>query len=446
MSGVENRVRAALTAHAQTFTTRPDAWDQTRARAARTSAALIPAALNPAGLLWRWRLSRRGQLLIPAAAAAVVVAIVVAATVTVHGLSDAAASRPGSASRTGTTTRPTSDACSAGVAPPESVFSQIQPSSAILCLKLTEGTQRGYLFVQVGSDTPLNWLPWVATGLQYCSATSDTTTSTSGFVLNGCWQLPQLGRDQLASVTGAQEWSPLARLSLPMPLLSGFAVAQVTSVSAVLPDGRSYQGTVSGGHGFPEKAWAVLYPGVKGARLVFRDAAGRQVTSLAAPPGQVVSTYAAWRPHSGGTVYRCPDCDMSAVAYLIGGHVGYWVPGCGPDLLISPALPPSADGEPALAGITLLCDAGGGSWGITIGYARQDVTRVVLRLPDGTHITVPTFPARWPGSKLRLWVLIEPQATWNAHFNGQRAPSPTARAYDTSGPVGGEVELSYPDA
>jgi hypothetical protein len=431
----EDRVRNTLAAHAQSFLISPDAWDRTRVRAARTAAGR-----------WRrpWRLLRQRQLLLPALAAAVVVAVVVAATATAHSFAGTSGSTPGSSAK-GSGTTPAAGRCDPPIALPASMFNQILPSSQVLCLKVSEGAQQGYLFFQAGPDNPLNWLPWVPAGLQYCYAIEDAA-GDQGIIGDDCWQLPGLRYGQLANVTIADGWPPLARLSLPEPLLAGFAGQQVRSVSAVLPDGRTYQGTVEAGRGFPDKIWAVLYPGVKGARLVFKDAAGRQVTSLAAPQGQLISTYATWRPHSGGTTYHCPDCDMTTVAYQVGGHVGFWVPGCGPDLLISPARPPAADGEPAAGGTTLLCGAGGGSWGMAIGYARQDVTRVQLRLPDGTQISVPTYPAGWPGSKLRLFSLIEPQGTWNQHFTGSRSLVVTAQAYDGSRPIGAAVELGYPDA
>lgn len=436
----EDRMRTALAAHAQTFPISPDAWDRTQVRAARTSAG---------GRLRSLRLARQRQVLLPALAAAVVVAVIIAATATAHSFAGTAGPTPGGSPRGGTPaggTTPAADRCDAPIAISASMFNQILPSSSVLCLKVSEGTQRGYLFFQAGPDNPLNWLPWVPTGLQFCYATENAAPGTPSIVGDNCWQLPGLGHGRLANVTIADEWPPLARLSLPEPLLAGFAAQQVRSVSAVLPDGRTYQGTVGAGRGFPGKVWAVLYPGAKGARLIFRDAAGRQVASLAAPPGQVVPTYATWRPHSGGTTYHCPDCDMTTVAYQVSGHAGFWVPGCGPDLLISPARLPSAGSEPAVGGTTLLCAAGGGSWGIAIGYARQDVTRVELRLPDGWQISVPTYPASWPGSNLRLFALIEPQATWNAHFTGSRSLTVTARAYDGSHQIGAAVGLGYPDA
>jgi hypothetical protein len=66
---------------------------------------------------------------------------------------------------------------------------------------------------------------------------------------------------------------------------------------------------------------------------------------------------------------------------------------------------------------------------------------VELRLPDGSQISVPTYPAGWPGSSLRLWGLIEPQSTWNPHFDGARNPAVTARAYDGSRQIGAAVDL-----
>jgi hypothetical protein len=41
------------------------------------------------------------------------------------------------------------------------------------------------------------------------------------------------------------------------------------------------------------------------------------------------------------------------------------------------------------------------------GYAHENVTRVVLRLPGGAEYAVQTFAA-WPGSGLRLWAFSVP--------------------------------------
>ncbi len=45
------------------------------------------------------------------------------------------------------------------------------------------------------------------------------------------------------------------------------------------------------------------------------------------------------------------------------------------------------------------------------GYAHENVTRVVLELPDGRRYGAQTFAA-WPGSGLRLWAF--PVPAWTA--------------------------------
>lgn len=115
-----------------------------------------------------------------------------------------------------------------------------------------------------------------------------TSGQSSGF----CWPLPRLSTSHLAGVTGSEN------VGTGQTILAGAAAAQVTSMAAVLPGGRSYPGVVKAGTGFPVKAWTVGYPPAKGVRLVFRDASGSEVANLgtAAPAGppQVA------QPRSGG--------------------------------------------------------------------------------------------------------------------------------------------------
>jgi hypothetical protein len=434
LDSLSDRVPAALAAHAQTFATSPDAWDRTRARAATIAAG---SRRWPRGR-HRGLLTRRGQLLMPIAAAAAVVAVVAAATVTVHGLSGTAAPRPGSATKTGATAQPTPDACSTSSGPlADLVSGQSLLSSASLCLKITDGTQRGFTYFQLGSDNPLNWPLYVAAGLQYCTVTVYTSAgSMSPATAETCGPLPRLGAGHLASVTVAQPMTMQAQPSV----LAGFAANQATSVSAVLPGGRTYPGAISGGRGLPEKAWAVLAPDVTGARLVFRNAAGQEVASLAAPAQLGIPAVA--QPRSGGgMIYSCHSCQVAVNAYPVAGHVGFWVTGEAGYGLISPA---AASGEPALAG-TWLELGRGPSETVVVGYAPKDATRVAVRLPDGTQYSAPTLPAPWSGSSVRLWVLVVPEYTWGDHLRGSRSLSVIARAYGTSGQIGAGVELGFPN-
>jgi hypothetical protein len=69
----------------------------------------------------------------------------------------------------------------------------------------------------------------------------------------------------------------------PTSTVSGIAVRGVTSVTAVLADGRTYTGTFVNGKLFTYPVWLVSYPLGHAATLVFRDAAGKQVGVLHEP-------------------------------------------------------------------------------------------------------------------------------------------------------------------
>ena len=67
-----------------------------------------------------------------------------------------------------------------------------------------------------------------------------------------------------------------------MPLY-GSAEQAVTTVTAVLPDGRSYKGTILNAPGFPYKAWTVTYPTKDPATLIFSGANGQVLGHLSLP-------------------------------------------------------------------------------------------------------------------------------------------------------------------
>lgn len=223
------------------------------------------------------------------------------------------------------------------------------------------------------------------------------------------------------------------------PVLLGAATALVTSMAAVLPGGRSFPGVVKTGHGFPVKAWTVSYPQAKGARLVFRDASGREVASLgtAAPlgPPQVA------QPRGGGRqmfVHYAENGQASGttLAYLIDGRVGFWSAMWGGH--ISPV---PADGQPVVGGLTIPFGqvAGAGYQEVeAFGYAHANVARVVLRTVDGSVAATATLAAGWAGSNLRLWAVPLPPSTW---VRGNGLSSVTATAYDSAGHVLGRVQL-----
>jgi Sigma-70, region 4 len=193
-------------------------------------------------------------------------------------------------------------------------------------------------------------------------------------------------------------------------ILAGAAADTVASVTAVLPGGHWYPGTVKSGRGFAVKAWMVGYPINKGAHLVFRDASGKTVATLGTSgpegPPQVP------QPRSGGvTAFKYPAGDLTGpggrvTAYLVQGRVGFWSAPSGGK--ISPV--PSA-GPPALGGLILPFGQRSGQNHPEIeegfGYAHANVTRVVLRLPGGRTVSASTFAAGWSGSDLRLWAVVQ---------------------------------------
>jgi hypothetical protein len=135
----------------------------------------------------------------------------------------------------------------------------------------------GYFWI--GYASPDDWFDQITPGPQFCNDTVDVTTGqSSGF----CWPLPQLSPGHPASVTGDEQ------VGSGQMILQGAATAQVRSVTAVLPGGRSYPGVVKNGRGLPGNAWTVGYPPASGVRLVFRDASGTEVASLGTSAPQAV--------------------------------------------------------------------------------------------------------------------------------------------------------------
>ena len=53
----------------------------------------------------------------------------------------------------------------------------------------------------------------------------------------------------------------------------------MTSVTAVLADGKTYSGTFVNGRGFPYRVWLVSFPARATATLVFRNADGQVVAT-----------------------------------------------------------------------------------------------------------------------------------------------------------------------
>src|SRR6185437_16618223 len=69
----------------------------------------------------------------------------------------------------------------------------------------------------------------------------------------------------------------------PTQTVSGTAARDVTSVTAVLANGRQYTGTLVTNKLFTYPVWLVSYPLSAPATLVFRDATGKEVAVLHEP-------------------------------------------------------------------------------------------------------------------------------------------------------------------
>jgi len=433
MTSVEERVRAALSAHAEEFSAHPDAWQHLTARNRRRSRLRRPGRARP-------RPAWPAKAVIPAAAAAAVVAIVLAATMLVNNVSGGAGGSEGSgrAGAARTTPPPGRGLVYSPSGPAQEMLIQNPPVSAVIGLPVPwtgpgpkAAKVTGYFWI--GPYSPKYWLAQIASGPQFCN---DTVNQTTGQSAGFCWPLPHLGAGHAAVVTGREG------VGTSQAILAGAAADTVASVAAVLPGGHSYPGTVKSGRGFAVKAWMVGYPINKGAHLVFRDASGKTVATLgtSGPDGPPQFP----QPPSGGvTAFKYPAGDLSGpggrvTAYLVQGRVGFWSAPSGG--IISPV---PAAGPPALDGLILPFGQRSGENHPEIeegfGYAHANVTRVVLYLPGGRTVSASTFAAGWSGSDLRLWAVGLP-ADGNLN-DASVAEAVTATGYDAAGHVVQRVTL-----
>lgn len=431
MSTVEERLRAALQAHAEDFQARPDAWPrlQARRRSAARRRRLAPRVSWPA------------RFMIPAAAAAAVVAVVVAAALVVNGVPGRAG--PAEAARSRPATAPSATPGSMfgralgvpGSGPSAMMLTMDPPSSAVIGMWVPwigKKADRVAAYFWVGRDNPRYWLDRIDPGQVFCHDVVNSAGESSGF----CWPLPRLGPGHVAAVTGSEG------VGTDQTIMVGAAGAQVASVTAVLSDGRAYPGVVETGRGLTDKAWTVGYPWTngfsytKGAHLVFRDASGHVLSTLSpsAPlgPGQLA------QPAQGGVrVYSYAASDGEPAghvdAYLIQGRVGFWSQIWGGTISPVPATDSGLGGLIEPFGLQP-----GGSWAVltAFGYTYTSVTRVVLRGPGGRKSSASMIPVSWPG--LRLWVADVPaggRAIRNASV------TVTVTGYDAAGHVVSQVRL-----
>jgi hypothetical protein len=371
MKTLEDRLREALSERAQESPVSDDAWARTVARARRR---------GPRAPAW-------SRFMIPAAAAAAVIAIVVGASLLAGDRSPHGASGgPGPATASPSATPPR---------PPgrnDYLMRQAPPVSAVVPVKLTMDGKTTWTFV---------WFGYMKNarneGIALCSVTDGGNYYGAG----GC-EAATVGAGKVARSDGG---AGSIRL--------GTVVRQATSVTAVLGDGRRVPGVLAFGRGFPYKVWAVAYPQENNARVVFADADGHELGQVSF--GAEYPTPS--QPRSGGiVVFRYPAHVLEPAAgtmkaYLLDGRivgvtgkvVGFWDSSSGSAIASHPA-----SGPPAVVnmGGEIVNHAKLSEY---YGYAHENVTRVVLRLPGGAEYGAQTFAA-WPGSGLRLWAFTVPSS------------------------------------
>lgn len=436
MNTLENRLRDALRERAARSPVDPHAWERVLDRTGP-----VPRRGGRLGGL-RWP----ARYVVPALAAAAVAGIIITSNVLAGRLPDGPAEAPAIS------------ASMASLPPPELSWTRplsrdVPPSSAVLTYRYAAAGTTISAFFWLGHRSPAMWFDNVSPGLQLCSAILNIYTSqqpeygttgplrqtTAGSGQSFCTPVPRLRSGQVVRVTGGINAGNGTGAFATMSMRSGIATGAVTSVSAVLPDGRTFTGVVGTGRGFGVKVWSVTYPPDGALRVVFRDASGHQLASLTRPAVPAALTQGlAQAPGSGGVALA----GRSLTAYLIDGHVGFW-----PDRLGGPLIAPeAASGGPALAGILVsVGQAGSGSAqdpyrevSELVGYAHADVARVVLRMAGRngfTQLTASTLAAGWPGTTVRLWAAAAPAGAY------LDTSQDTATAYDAAGHVIAVVHL-----
>lgn len=438
MNTVEDRLRAALDAKAETFSASPDAWQRIGTKSHRGADRRIRRGVR--------QLTRRSPFLLPTAAAAVVVAVVLGATAVGHGFAGSAARGKATIPRSTTAHQPPPPALAGAI---NGMLASDPAVSAIITLNLRPGVMT---WAWIGAPSPAYWFPYIATSREFCHF----VTSGNGEGSGDCWPMPSLSPAKPATVISNND-----TVGIGSPVLSGVAEPDVTSVTAVFPDGQRFPGVMGTGRGFPVKAWSVLCPKVSGTKLVFTGPAGKVLATLstAAPVGPVVLDLP--QPaHGGVTMFSYPASRDGTpggrvTAYLVDGHVAFFAP----QLFGGMVSPADATAAPAIAGtaqpfttarkpvttvikgkrVTLYEQ----SYTLVkaFGYAHADVAKVVIGLPSGEQVTTTTFAGGWPGSGLRLWQVSLPPASWSLQ---RPSPTLTATAYNAAGQVVGRVKLAVP--
>jgi hypothetical protein len=426
--------------HAENFSADPGAWQRIEEKVSQRARPRLR------GTGW---LARHSSFVIPATAAATVVAVALGAVALSHGLSGT-----GDSADRGATVRP-SNGKPAGVSrqwpgPSDTLLATDPSISAFINLKLTSSITT---HAWIGQPSPLYWFGYITAGPEFCHEVA-MPHSSEGY----CWPMSNLylSPTQPADVVDNQAVMPPSGKGAGNPVITGVAESSVTSVTAVLPDGRRYHGVVGTGKGFGRaKAWSVTAPAKKDTKLIFTGAAGQIITELSAAaslPGPASLNLP--RPaHGDVTVFHYPSSGTLAggtvSGYLVNGHVAFFSSGTTEALPFGGAFSPNtAAGAPAIDGLVapfrLVCAPECRQMTVkAFGYAHGDVAKVVVPLPSGGQVTAKTFRAGWPGSDLWIWQVTLPDSTWSA--DGYRTIL-GAIAYDAAGHAIGQALLGQPGA
>jgi hypothetical protein len=289
---------------------------------------------------------------------------------------------------------------------------QAPPVSAVVPVKLTIDGKITWTFVWFGYMKNAR-----SEGIALCSITDGDNYDGSG----SCGAAT-VGAGKVAISGGG-----------PGSIRLGTVIRQATSVTAVLGGGHRVPGVLVFGRGFPYKVWAVAYPQENNAHVVFADSGGHKLGQLSFSAQYPTPS----QPRSGGiVVFRYPAHVLEPTAgtmkaYLLDGRlvgvtgkvVGFWDSSSSSAIASRPA-----SGSPAVVNM------GGGivnhaKLSEYYGYAHENVTRVVLRLPGGAEYGAQTFAA-WPGSGLRLWAFAVP-----SHALSVKPSQDVLLGYDAAGHV-----------
>jgi hypothetical protein len=389
MSTVEDRLRETLAERAAQTSVDPDAWNKAVARSRRR---LLP---------WHW--PTWAVRLAPVAAVVAVAGVVISATMLGQSVGQGAS--PAGPSTANPSTSPNASWPGTMAA----AVRQIPPVTPFVSLSLRADG------IQTRSSLWFGYVPGhKAAGLALCQYYSKDGFYT-GYIGCGYGGLPKGTLARQAGTDGTA-WIHM-----------GVTVPQASSVTALLPGGKTAQGTVRSARGVADKIWAVSFKVDSAATLVFRDAAGHQVTRLNVPKTPPTPS----RPSTGGIPLFLYGNGPLWAYRTSGDRIVYWFDGGSSwsDIPLSQSkLSWSGTGGFKSSTKTLP--------NVMFGYAPTGTARAGLQLADGRRFTAGTISA-WPGSGLVFWGPVSLPARTSLDFDSVLV------TYDSAGHILREVPIIF---